>query len=111
MPKLIERCGGLDVTADWGKVLSLGEQQRLAIARALLSDRPYIILDEATSALDEENEAEIYRILHESGATLISISHRPQVARFHDLILVLDGEEGWSLMEPDEFLDERQNAA
>lgn len=106
LPKLVERCGGLDVTSDWGKVLSLGEQQRLAIARALLSKRTVLVLDEATSALDEDNEAEIYRILVESESTLISISHRPPVARFHTHVLILDGEEGWKIVETAEYLAE-----
>ncbi len=110
LPKLVERCGGLDITSDWGKVLSLGEQQRLAIARAILSECPYLVLDEATSALDEDNEAEIYRILVDSGTTLISISHRPQVARFHTQVLVLDGEEGWKIVEPETYLSEHNNA-
>ena len=109
LPKLIERCGGLDTTSDWGKVLSLGEQQRLAIARAILSKRSYLILDEATSALDEDNEAEIYRILVESEVTLISISHRPQVARFHTQVLILDGEEGWELVDAEAFLVDQEN--
>ncbi len=111
LPKLIERCGGLDITSDWGKVLSLGEQQRLAIARAILSERPYLVLDEATSALDEDNEAEIYRVLVDSGTTLISISHRPQVARFHTKVLVLDGEEGWEIVEPETYLSEHNKAS
>ena len=111
LPKLIDRCGGLDATSDWGKVLSLGEQQRLAIARAILSKRPYLILDEATSALDEGNEAEIYRILVESEATLISISHRPLVARFHTQVLILDGEEGWKLVDAEAFLVDHKNTA
>lgn len=106
LPQLIDRCGGLDVTSDWGKVLSLGEQQRLAIARAILSERSYLILDEATSALDEENEAEIYRILVEAGTTIISISHRPHVAKFHTQVLMLDGKEGWSIVGAKEYLDE-----
>ena len=111
LPKLVERCGGLDITSDWGKVLSLGEQQRLAIARAILSERPYLVLDEATSALDEDNEAEIYRILVDSGTTLISISHRPHVARFHTQVLVLDGEEGWKIVEPETYLSEHNKAS
>jgi len=83
----------------------------LAIARAILSERPYLVLDEATSALDEENEAEIYRILVESGTTLISISHRPNVARFHTQVLILDGEEGWDIVEAEVYLEEHNKGA
>lgn len=111
LPHLIERCGGLDVEADWGKILSLGEQQRLAFARVLLADRPYIILDEATSALDEKNEAELYSILQASSATLISVSHRPHVARFHTQVLVLAGDETWEIQASDQYLTELDRQA
>ncbi len=63
LPKLIDRFGGLDATCDWSKTLSLGEQQRLAIGRVLLSGKKFVVLDEATSALDEENESEVYQEL------------------------------------------------
>ncbi len=97
---LIDRFGGLDAECDWSKTLSLGEQQRVVF----LSDQKFIVLDEATSALDEENETEIYEKLASTGATLVSISHRPNVARFHSIVLELDGESGWSLTTANEFL-------
>ncbi|MFN9641389.1 MAG: ATP-binding cassette domain-containing protein [Pirellula sp.] len=53
---LPERFGGLDIESDWGKILSLGEQQRVAFARVLIAKPRYVILDEATSALDSKNE-------------------------------------------------------
>jgi putative ATP-binding cassette transporter len=93
----------LDSVCDWSKTLSLGEQQRVAIARVFLSDKQFIVLDEATSALDEENEFEVYEKLASSGATLISISHRPSVARFHTLVLQIDGEGGWSIISTEEY--------
>ena len=95
LPDLAVRCGGLDVHADWGKILSLGEQQRIAFARVLLSKPRYVILDEATSALDSTNEESLYQKLHDSGATLISVSHRPNIARFHGQILELCGDGSW----------------
>ena len=95
LPDLAVRCGGLDVHADWGKILSLGEQQRIAFARVLLSRPRYVILDEATSALDSRNEESLYQQLHDSGATLISVSHRPNVARFHNQVLELCGDGSW----------------
>jgi vitamin B12/bleomycin/antimicrobial peptide transport system ATP-binding/permease protein len=104
LPMLIDRFGGLDAVCDWSKTLSLGEQQRVAIARVFLSDQKFIVLDEATSALDEENETEIYEKLASTGATLVSISHRPNAARFHSNVLELDGEGGWSLTTTEEFL-------
>ena len=104
LPKLIDRFGGLDAVCDWSKTLSLGEQQRLAIARVFLSGQQFIVLDEATSALDEENEAEVYEKLASSGVTLVSISHRLSVARFHTVVLILDGEGGWSKVSVEEYL-------
>ncbi|WP_010586754.1 ABC transporter ATP-binding protein/permease [Schlesneria paludicola] len=106
LPKLIERCGGLDVDADWGKLLSLGEQQRLAFARVLLAEKPYVILDEATSALDEKNEASLYEKLRESNATIVSVSHRPQVAKYHTHVLVLEGKGKWHIQDASEYLAE-----
>ena len=97
LPDLAARCGGLDVDADWGKILSLGEQQRIAFARVLLSKPRYVILDEATSALDSKNEESLYQQLHDSGATLISVSHRPNVARFHTQVLELCGDGSWHI--------------
>lgn len=108
LPDLIEHCGGLDVEADWGKILSLGEQQRLAFARVLLAEQRYVILDEATSALDETNEATLYGQLRESSATIISVSHRPQVARFHTNVLVLTGDQQWEIHPSGEFIAERE---
>ena len=63
LPDLAERFGGLDAQLDWGKVLSIGEQQRLAFARVLLCRPRYVMLDEATSALDVGNEEILYREL------------------------------------------------
>lgn len=98
LPKLIDRFGSLDAVCDWSKTLSLGEQQRLAIGRVFLSGQKFVVLDEATSALDEENETEVYEKLASAGVTLVSISHRPSVSRFHHAVLLLDGDGGWSLL-------------
>ncbi|MBA4018313.1 MAG: ABC transporter ATP-binding protein [Pirellula sp.] len=94
---LPERCGGWEVVADWGKILSLGEQQRVAFARVLLSKPRYTILDEATSALDTENEEAMYRQLHDSGTTLISVSHRLNIRKYHKHVLKLNGDGSWKL--------------
>jgi putative ATP-binding cassette transporter len=69
----------------WNRMLSLGEQQRLAIARALLHAPDYLLLDEATASLDEAAEATLYRLLHErlKGTTIISIGHRSTLGAFH----------------------------
>jgi vitamin B12/bleomycin/antimicrobial peptide transport system ATP-binding/permease protein len=71
--------------AHWNRMLSLGEQQRLAVARVLLQEPDYLFLDEATASLDEPAEAMLYRLLQErlKGATIISIGHRSTLGAFH----------------------------
>jgi putative ATP-binding cassette transporter len=69
----------------WWRILSPGEQQRLAAARVLLHKPDYVFLDEATSALDTENEAHLYRLLTErlpKGA-IVSVAQRESLAQFH----------------------------
>ncbi len=82
LPELVGRLGE---EAHWNRMLSLGEQQRLAIARALLHAPDYLFLDEATASLDEAAEAALYRLLHErlKGTTIISIGHRSTLGAFH----------------------------
>ncbi|MEW6024171.1 MAG: ABC transporter ATP-binding protein/permease [Pseudomonadota bacterium] len=99
LPRLAERVGGLDAVQDWEKLLSVGEQQRLAFARVLVHAPGIVILDEATSALDSANEASLYARLRESGTTLISIAHRPAVLRHHTHVLRLLGEGAWEVHE------------
>src|ERR1700719_4112615 len=71
--------------AHWNRMLSGGEQQRLAIARVLLYMPDYLFLDEATAALDEAAEAMLYRLLQERlpAATIVSIGHRSTLGAFH----------------------------
>jgi putative ATP-binding cassette transporter len=82
LPALVER---LDEEAHWNRMLSLGEQQRLGIARALLHAPDYLFLDEATASLDEASEAALYRLLRErlAGSTIVSIGHRSTLIAFH----------------------------
>jgi len=86
----------LQEDAHWNRMLSLGEQQRLGLARALLHRPNYLFLDEATASLDEPSEAAMYRLLAEKlpETTLVSIGHRSTLEAFHqrNLALVRDGE-------------------
>ena len=78
--------GRLNEVAHWSNMLSGGEQQRLAVARALVFKPDWLFLDEATASLDEPMEAEIYRQLKERlpTTTIVSIGHRPSLRRWHD---------------------------
>ncbi len=97
LPELVDRVGGLDAVQDWEKLLSMGEQQRLAFARVLVRRPKMVILDEATSALDGRNEHRLYQRLCADGVTLVSIAHRPAVLRHHTHVLRLHGGGEWSL--------------
>ena len=100
LPDLANR---LDEEDNWTLRLSGGEQQRLAVARALLARPDWLFLDEATAALDEESEAALYRAFAEKlpGATIVSIGHRSTLAAFHERRLELhpDGSGAFVLRE------------
>ncbi|MCR0981367.1 ABC transporter ATP-binding protein/permease [Roseomonas populi] len=83
----------LDITAAWDRVLSGGEQQRLAVARALLHRPAWLFLDEATASVDAEAEQHLYTLLRERlpGTAIVSIAHRPAVAAYHDRVVRVEG--------------------
>jgi putative ATP-binding cassette transporter len=93
LPQLAQR---LDEDAHWNRMLSLGEQQRLGLARALLHAPQYLFLDEATASLDEASEAALYRLLEEKlpDTTIVSIGHRSTLTAFHqrNVVLVREGD-------------------
>ncbi|MDR6950429.1 putative ATP-binding cassette transporter [Pseudomonas sp. 2957] len=82
LPHLI---GRLDEANHWQRMLSPGEQQRLAFARALLYAPQWLYMDEATSAMDEEDEATLYQALIDEipGLSIVSVGHRSSLKRFH----------------------------
>lgn len=91
----------LEEEADWTSRLSVGEQQRLAIGRALLSEAQVVFLDEASSAMDEGLEYAMYQLLRESlpQSILVSVGHRSSLLAFHTQELVLTGQGDWQLRE------------
>ena len=91
LPALAAR---LDEEAHWNRMLSLGEQQRLGIARAILQAPDYLFLDEATASLDEPSEAALYRLIQDRlrDATIVSIGHRSTLIAFHGRRLMLERE-------------------
>ncbi|QJD98716.1 ABC transporter ATP-binding protein/permease [Massilia forsythiae] len=103
LPRVAARVGGLNAVQDWDKLLSVGEQQRLAFARVLVHAPRIVILDEATSALDSGNEASLYARLRATGTTLISIAHRAAVLRHHTHVLRLVGDGAWEVHEAEGY--------
>ena len=89
----------LNDEADWAKVLSPGEQQRVAFARILLTRPKVVFLDEATSALDEGLEYAVYDLVRTElpDTILVSVSHRPSVDKYHEQHLELLGGGEWRL--------------
>jgi vitamin B12/bleomycin/antimicrobial peptide transport system ATP-binding/permease protein len=84
--KLGHLAGRLDEVAHWTNILSGGEQQRVAAARALVFKPDWLFLDEATASLDDAMEAAIYDALKQRlpGTTMVSIGHRPSLRKWHD---------------------------
>ncbi|HUH68812.1 MAG TPA: ABC transporter ATP-binding protein/permease [Mycobacterium sp.] len=96
MPNLITR---LDEVQDWAKVLSPGEQQRIAFARVLVTKPKVVFLDEATSALDEGLEFALYELLRKElpDCIVVSATHRSTVEPHHHQELELFGDGRWRL--------------
>ncbi|HET7193197.1 MAG TPA: ABC transporter ATP-binding protein/permease [Pseudolabrys sp.] len=97
LPALASR---VEEEAHWNRMLSLGEQQRLGIARALIYSPDYLFLDEATASLDEPAEAALYHLLEQRlpNATIVSIGHRATLAAFHRRRLAFIREDGHSVV-------------
>lgn len=97
LESLLDRAGGGEEVTNWSEVLSLGEQQRLGMARLFFHRPRFAILDECTSGVTVEMEERFCEMVRDMGCTCITISHRPALMAFHDVVLHLDGEGGWAI--------------
>jgi len=97
LPDLAAIHGGLSTVKDWGQILSLGEQQRLAFARVLIARPRFVLLDEATSAVDGATEAHLYATLAATGARFVSVGHRAGILKHHARMLTLKPGGDWAL--------------
>lgn len=95
--EVLDRVGGLDAERDWPKVLSLGEQQIVGVARLLLATPRFAFLDEATSGLDPARAAQVYDVLLRSSITYITVASDPCLADQHDLVLEVFADGAWEL--------------
>ncbi|MFN6339357.1 MAG: ABC transporter ATP-binding protein/permease [Cyanobacteriota bacterium] len=98
LSELVSRYPDLGVKEDWPRLLSLGEQQRLAFARLLLNSPRFVVLDEATSALDVATEKRLYQLLVDRELAFVSVGHRPTLTAYHNTVLELDGSGAWRLL-------------
>ena len=103
LPLIGNKIASLDTTVEFNKILSMGEQQRLAFARLLLTKPNYAILDEATSSLDVKNEKLLYNQLQQSNITYISVGHRSTLVDYHDSVLRINNDRSYNLMSKQQY--------
>ncbi|MBE9228018.1 ABC transporter ATP-binding protein/permease [Phormidium sp. LEGE 05292] len=107
LQNLLSRIEGFDTEVPWENILSLGEQQRLAFARLLVTNPRFTILDEATSALDLKNEGNLYQQLQETKTTFISVGHRETLFNYHQWVLELSQDSSWQLLTVEDYRNQK----
>ncbi|MDF5719566.1 MAG: ATP-binding cassette domain-containing protein [Rhizonema sp. PD37] len=107
LQNLLSRVEGFDTEVPWENILSLGEQQRLAFARLLVTHPRFTILDEATSALDLKNEGSLYQQLQETKTTFISVGHRESLFNYHQWVLELSSDSSWQLVTVQDYQQQK----
>jgi putative ATP-binding cassette transporter len=107
LQNLLSRVEGFDTEVPWENILSLGEQQRLAFARLLVTHPRFTILDEATSALDLTNEGNLYQQLQETKTTFISVGHRESLFDYHQWVLELTQNSNWQLLTVQDYRNQK----
>ncbi|QLE48460.1 ABC transporter ATP-binding protein/permease [Nostoc sp. C057] len=107
LQNLLSRVEGFDTEVPWENILSIGEQQRLAFARLLVTHPSFTILDEATSALDLKNEGSLYQQLQSTKTTFISVGHRESLFDYHQWVLELAQDSSWQLVTVQDYRNQK----